>query len=71
MTLIHSEFKNGDIVTHILGGTGEIRTLENDWNTNPPTVVAIIKVLNTVFHSIRKIPTSELIIHKKGGDTAK
>lgn len=56
-----SNFKRGDIVTHVLGGRGEIRTLENDWSVeDPPRIVAVVRVLDTIFHSIRKIPVSEL-----------
>ena len=54
-------FPNGTEVTHILGGRGEIKTLENDWDTDdPPTVVALIHPLNTTFPNIRRIPVTEL-----------
>ena len=54
-------FPNGTEVTHILGGRGKIKTLENDWETeSPPTVMALIHPLNTAFPNIRRIPVTEL-----------
>ncbi|MBE9572586.1 MAG: hypothetical protein IMF11_18325 [Proteobacteria bacterium] len=53
-------FPNGTIVTHILGGRGKIKTLENDWSTDPPTVIALVEVMDTMFPGIREIPVTEL-----------
>jgi hypothetical protein len=53
-------FPNDTIVTHIRGGRGKIKTLENDWSTDPPTVIALVEVLDTMFPGIRKIPVTEL-----------
>lgn len=53
-------FKTGDIVTHVNGGRGEIRDLQNDWSTSPPTVVALVQVLDTMFDDKRKIPVQDL-----------
>jgi hypothetical protein len=60
-------FPNGTIVTHTLGGRGKIKTLENDWSTDPPTVIALVEVLDTMFPGIREIPVTELT---KIGDEA-
>ena len=53
-------FKKRDIVYHTDGGRGEVRDLQNDWSTDPPTVVAIVRVMDTIFHDIRRIPVLEL-----------
>ena len=54
-------FPNGTEVTHILGGRGKIKTLENDWDTDDePTVIALIQPLNTAFPNTRRIPVTEL-----------
>ena len=57
-------FPNGTVVTHILGGRGKIKTLENDWDVDgdTPTVMALIHPLNTTFPNIRRIPVTELIL---------
>jgi len=57
---IKSTFKNGDIVKHIRGGSGKIKHQENDWSTVPPTVMAIVEVMDTAFHNIRRIPIEDL-----------
>lgn len=53
-------FPNGMVVTHIRGGRGKIKTLENDWETDPPTVIALVQVMDTAFPNIRRIPVKEL-----------
>ena len=54
-------FPNGTEVTHILGGRGKIKTLENDWDTDDaPTVIALVQPLNTTFPNTRRIPVIEL-----------
>jgi hypothetical protein len=53
-------FPNGTIVTHVTGGRGKIKTLENDWSTDPPTVIALVEVMDTMFPGIREIPVTEL-----------
>jgi len=44
--------KKGDIVEHVRGGYGEVRAVEKD--------IAVVRVLKTCFHDIRRIPVSEL-----------
>jgi len=58
-------FKKGDIVYHINGGRGEVRDLQNDWSTNPPTVVATVRVMGMMFHDIRRIPVEDLRIDRR------
>ena len=53
-------FKTGVKVKHVRGGLGEVRTLENDWSTSPPTVVAVVRVLGTALKDLRRIPVSDL-----------
>ncbi len=53
-------FKKGIVVTHVNGGRGEILDLQNDWSTSPPKVVAIVRVLDTVFHDIRTVSILDL-----------
>jgi len=60
VTIENCGFKNGDRVYHVNGGTGEIRTLENDWSTNPPTITAVVRVADTCFDDVRKIPVEDL-----------
>ena len=56
-------FPNGTLVTHVLGGQGRIKTLENDWddewNTDPPTVIALVQTSGIV-PRISRIPITEL-----------
>lgn len=62
-------FPNGTIVTHIAGGRGKIKTLENDWDSltdGEPTVLAIVDVLDTSFPGTRRIPVLELSVELSG-----
>jgi len=46
--------KKGDVVSHVSGGYGEVRAVE-------PTVgIAVVRVLKTSFHDIRRIPIADL-----------
>ena len=59
-------FKRGDHVYHIGGGTGEIRTFENDWNVeNPPVVVAMVRVKDTMFYDIRRCSIEDLRLDRR------
>lgn len=54
-------FKKGDIVTHVNGGKGEVRNIESKWGSNEvPNIIAVVRVLDTSFHDIRRIPVKEL-----------
>ena len=44
--------KKGDVVKHVRGGYGEVRAVEKD--------IAVVRVLKTSFHDIRRIPTDDL-----------
>ena len=56
-------FPNGTLVTHVLGGQGRIKTLENEWNdewsTHQPTVIALVQTSGIV-PRISRIPITEL-----------
>jgi len=67
MVLVPQIFKKGDIVRHISGGRAEIRDLQNDWSTSPPTVVATVRCLGLLFGRIGKSKVSDLTLEKKGG----
>ena len=53
-------FQRGNRVFHVNGGTGEIRTFENDWKTDPPTVMVVVRVTDTIFHTTRTVKLNDL-----------
>ncbi len=59
------KFKKNAIVWHVAGGRGKIRDLQNDWSTSPPTVIATVQVIDTIFTGIRQIPVSELRLERR------
>jgi hypothetical protein len=65
MKVVNCGFKAGDKVYHVRGGRGEVRSFENDWSTNPPTVIAVVRVLDTSFHDIRRIPVEDLRLERR------
>ncbi len=58
-------FPNGTGVYHVRGGQGKIKHLENDWSTDPPTVMADVQVSNTCFYDVRRFPIDELKIDRR------
>ena len=58
--------KKGDIVYHKRsGGRGEIRTLQNRWDSDVPTIVAVIRVNDTMFPRISCIPIDDLLLCRR------
>lgn len=68
MSIDTKDFKKGEKVYHTIGGTGVLTGhFENDWSTDPPTVLAQVQVSNTVFYDVRMSRLEDLR-HDRRGD---
>ena len=56
-------FKKGDEVYHIAGGSGILTGhFENDWKTDPPTVLAQVQITDTIFDPMRVVSIDDLLL---------